>query len=575
MKFNLLNKEIEISEGKKNYMQVLKHFTTMSDIAKNKFRSDYNNTLGTIIFNANYGEKFKQTYGSSHYMDKIVIEYVAQTRKFLTSHGIYDVSDSTIWDNAVISEDRDMSILQYEFDLYILNCIEKEVDDDTFISWIKSKLEGNYFLDCLHNDIMRLCDWTMDYLNDNTDLEIEFVYQKDAEKAEAIYQNLNDDILTDEKAVEILLSIPEDLSGEEFDTEYKKRSSNITASDKNKLAVEMIELDPRKRQYYEYIFKQIPQAKYDIVAIANYLNIDLSNCIEADLKKSFNLKNIPNEEKALAMMNDLKVSMNKYGITKSEVKTELEKILNAFDVEARTYGGFLYETRALCEQAKKDDITLKNIYGDVSALEKSDCKRIIAEITNASYTENIKEKHIQILQNRIFAFDKEYFQQLICGVENFDEAKCTGIKDIITSYDTTEDIKSTFLSQVDKRLYQIWDKEDFERFSELFKQTQPDDYNKILENTKIIKTEGRTKVKDLFVDAINSLIAPYIESAAKYAVAKEGGTFSSLLNIGKKGIYETLTLNGRVMHPAMEVAMEKVRAEKSNGFLSKLGFKKN
>ena len=65
------------------------------------------------------------------------------------------------------------------------------------------------------------------------------------------------------------------------------------------------------------------------------------------------------------------------------------------------------------------------------------------------------------------------------------------------------------------------------------------------------------------------------EAAAKYAVAKEGGLFSSLINIGKKNTYETLTLNGRIMHPALLNAIEDVKSKKNNSIFSGFGFKKN
>ena len=44
--------------------------------------------------------------------------------------------------------------------------------------------------------------------------------------------------------------------------------------------------------------------------------------------------------------------------------------------------------------------------------------------------------------------------------------------------------------------------------------------------------------------------------------------------MGKKETYETLTLNGRVLHPAIQNAIDAVRSKKGNSILSNLTFGK-
>ena len=45
-------------------------------------------------------------------------------------------------------------------------------------------------------------------------------------------------------------------------------------------------------------------------------------------------------------------------------------------------------------------------------------------------------------------------------------------------------------------------------------------------------------------------------------MSKDGGFFSSIFNAGKKETYEILTLNERVIHPAINDAISRIRAEK-------------
>ena len=574
MKFSLLGKKIEISEGRKNYMKILSDFEDIADKAKLDFKKDYESTFGLSFFSSSFAEKFSNKYFDDK-MTEFVLKYVKETKKYISKYGVYTLTDDEIW-NSISEERNGISCLQETMENFIVDYCS-DCDDYDAVRKIKRNFESGYFESALNNDIMSLCDFTINYISKNNLAEIQFVYQKDASKAKAIYENLKDDIVTDEKAVEIMMSIPTGLTDEEFSAEYEKRSgSRIDTTDKLNLAFELIELDPRKKEYYTYIFKHLPRAKYEIVAIAKYLNIDLSVYIEEDLKTTFDFKKISNEEAALKMMDKINVSMKKYGVSDSLTKKELEKILHAYDIEARTYDGVLYETRPLCEQAKKDDIVLKNLYGNISILKKDDCKKFMAEIKNTSCTENIKAKHINFLQERVFEIDRKYFQKLLSGIKTYSEEECNNIRNEIKSYDTTDDIKSPFLSQLDKRIYEIWDAEDFEKFAEIFKQIQVGEVTEIQETSKMFLKIGRTETKELFSKAVYLLVLKEnVEAAAKYAVAKEGGLLSSIINIGKKSTYETLTFNGRIMHPALLNAIEEVKVKKNNGIFSGFVFKKN
>ena len=56
-------------------------------------------------------------------------------------------------------------------------------------------------------------------------------------------------------------------------------------------------------------------------------------------------------------------------------------------------------------------------------------------------------------------------------------------------------------------------------------------------------------------------------------MAKEGGFFSSMINMGKKDTYETLTLEGKVIHPAITEKIDELKNEKPKGLFG--GIKKS
>ena len=533
MKFNLLGKSITISDGCKNYMKIVADFTAMADKAVAGFDADVANMLLDIY----------QDNALNYYYETTV----ADTRRYIAQHGGYNLLESDIWNHITANDGK--TDLQAEFDKMFDNICRNapdfsSSDERTYyiVKKAKDRLNSGLFKVAVRVDVMAMCDFTWQYLYKNDLLEIKYVLQEDANKAKAIYKNLVDG------------TVPEDKS--------------------NALAASLIELDFSEKDYYVLIFNKFPQAKYEIASIAHFLNIDLSDLIEKEIRRDFNLKSISCEEDALKMMEDLKVSMEKFCVTSSSRKKELEKMLHNFDIKARTYDGVLYDTRALCSQAQKDDQTLFELHGDITSIGKDDCSRFLTEIVHMQCVSAVKNKHLQLLNDRITFIDNEYLGNLLSAVEVSDESECNRIKDVINQYDASQETKAPYFARVEKRIYTIWDAEDFERFTEIFIQTPVSDSEQVGKNGALIRNTGRTETKELFLNALYLLNDTEVEAAAKYAIAKEGGLFASLINMGKKEAYEILTLGGRVMHPAIQTAMEAIKAKKGTGILSGFGFGK-
>ena len=80
MDFKLLGRTVTISDGTKAYLDILHDFQSMGRQAEADFKAEYQAVFGLVIFNGSYAEKFKQSYGSDHYMDKIVMRYVSSRK---------------------------------------------------------------------------------------------------------------------------------------------------------------------------------------------------------------------------------------------------------------------------------------------------------------------------------------------------------------------------------------------------------------------------------------------------------------------------------------------------------------
>ncbi len=627
MKFTLLGRELEFSEGRKNYMKVLTDFRLMGEQAEREMKAEYKERFGTVFLNSTYCERFLNSFGEVDYLDKIVMRYVAKARQYLTKYGIYDLSDNDIWDDAIVDEDRSVSQLQYYFNEFIVDALydyeEGTIDDDVFVSRIKSKFEGTVIYTHLYNDVMALCTYVLNYLNDNSIAPIDFVYQADADKARAIYQNLADSTITEEDEVKLLMEYVDNrdsgMSEKQADALLENRTRGIPAEEKERLAFSLIELDSSKKQYYDYIFENFPSAKYEIAAIANYLSIDMSYLIDKEIKAAINVKSVRTEEDALLLMEKLKEMMKNFHVTSSERVQELEVVIKKFDEEARTYDGVIYETREQKTQAEKDDAKLNELCGNIGTLDKEACGKLLTEITHLEFTKAIKSKYLQLLNKRINQIDNDYLNSLLknlansskseCGelkkkIEEYDassevkkeyldriqkrinqidndylnsllenlanssESECGELKKKIEEYDASSEVKKKYLDRVQKRVTDIWEAEDFEEFSNLYMNTDAYDSAAIGKSIEYIRQKGRTESKAYFISALKMLNETEITAAAKYANGKEGGMLTSLINMGKKESYNTLTLNGSVIHPAITKMQAALKEKKGGGLFS-------
>lgn len=525
MEFKVLGEKIIISEGQKNYFKIFSDFVEIADSAKRGF-------------NAKVANRLKST-NEDNYLNYYYLEYVEKTKKYISRYGIYTVSDDEIWTglkgefNSRTYLDREYYETEQKIRSEMLSRAVRHEGDFSYFELderMDNLADSEYFDIAIYNDVMKLFNFTMEYLRKNQVANIEPAYAEEANEAAAIYDNL--------------------LEG------------NVPFSEKEKLAISLIQLDFSEEEYYEYIFQEYPQSRYEIVQITNYLGIDMSDLIEADITSRYNLKSISSEEDAIGMMSDLKLTLEKYGVNDSSVKRELNKILVEYDIKARTYDGEVYATRILRAQAEKDDLALVELVGKIYQKNKTECNDLIIQIKHEQYTPKIAQKHIENLKARICTIDKENLEKMVSAIDGKNEEECNSIKKEITDYDTSDKIKEPFILQVEKRICDIWEEEDFNEFSMLFMQTRVSDYFNINKNIEYIREKGRTETKEKFIHAFLKLNEEDVTSAAKYVISKDGGMLASLFNMGKKDIYETLTLNERIMHPGINEAVERVRAEK-------------
>lgn len=541
MLFTLLGTEIEISDGRRNYMHILNAFKRIADEADEDFRKAYSKSFEYTFFTSSYLKKWDDMYFGKDTREgerRFIFPQIKKVRKYLGEFGIYSLTDEQIYD-AAFESNGSVSYLLSEILEIILNIRKDDVTDDVAKERICSLMNGNRLNHALRNDIMSLCDFTLEKLRSEKVLELEPFYQQECEEATAIFENLKE------------LEIP---------VEKQKE-----------LAAKLIQLDSRPREYYVYIFKMFDCAKCEIFRIAQYLQIDLSEYVEEDIEKQFDLSVIQSESDAQNMYRELQELMENYGINTCKRQEELNQILNYYDIQARTYQNILFESRDLKERAEQEDTQLRELCGQIADLDKQKCIELLQKISDNHYLAEISQGYIDQLNERIDAIELDLMMEMCVGMENMSEQECNLLKDRIREIDAKEENKNHVIERIDRRIYSIWDEEDFLNFSQLYCKTNPNDSMMIQNNIKFIAETGRTESKKLFLNAMNQM--QNLQIAAEYMYAKESGGLKALFSGNKEDVYVTMTLGGRVLHPELMNYVDALREGKGKkkSIFSKLG----
>lgn len=628
MKFNLLGKEIEISDGLKIYVKICGDFKKLADEACKKFNADLANY---------YIDKYENE------LDQYIWGFVASAREYLARFGVYTVTDEEIW-NSIVSDNYERnSELQRSFSESWEKIARDAPDDETRETYILATMVKQLNSGCfdipIRVDIMSLCDYVIKYLYENDKAEIDYVTKSNADKAKAIYKNL--------------------------------KSGNIPDKDYYDVIVTMIELDPTEKDYFEFAFNSFPENRHEIAKIANYLGLDLYDLYVNDITASFNIKSIKNEEDALKAKECLEQMMEYYGVDDCYEKKEIAEKLKKFDKDARTYKKIEYSTRELKAKAEKDDAELelkfnqhvintfdkktcqesiseiqnnnytneiadiyisdlknriyqieeeeiKTICGNISDLSKDECITLISQLDELDYNKKLINKYKKLLEKQILVFEEKHLMTLCNGISSFDKEKCISviseievlsyadelkkkyIDDLNTQIDVAEnkmlnewctklsemneqecellkkqildsDVSNTnklkYTDLIDKRINSIWEETEFAEFKELYISVDPDNPDSIKECLNTVLSVGKTKWMKIYETALRQLNPQNVQTAAKYLSSKDKGIVGSIMGLGKGDIYKTLTLDDKVIHPAIIRAKEEIEENKKPGLM--------
>lgn len=293
-----------------------------------------------------------------------------------------------------------------------------------------------------------------------------------------------------------------------------------------------------------YIFDNYEQDQKNIWIISERFSVDLASHIEETFANKYTEEVKNNSDKVAQLRAEIVQTMEEFNLESSATLTqldtdELSKI--AKDYYSKEFLGIEQINEALksfrlysADDEIKKKIILKSGVWELSneynvKFELSDIETTLSRYfnnnTNCSEEQSkivkIKMKevmnHFNITESSTFnAFEKHCLQNLCIDLNNLTEQQCYRLKEKIQNYDALEINKIDALNLVQKRIEEIWAKEDGEIFDNVYMNTNIYNIEDINRSIRFIQDNARTSNKDVYLTALKSCTPKHFSKAISY-----------------------------------------------------------
>ena len=355
MEYAFMNTNLNISENRQNYNELRKKFIHLAYNLSNEFEIQYSDEKIGLF------KTFSQ-------VKKIAQPAAKECVKILISHSIYDIDIEQFLDEY----DSDNKELRLEYgDLYNIDMFKYE------------KPRGYNF-----NIVLEGMSLTI----------FEYVYRMQFYLIEIIHNRLN----------KCVFDVP--------NFESTKRASGIFNNlelgdfDYNtnvNLLGEIINLNPYKSTYYEYIIYKYGDEKLEIENIADYFDINLEKYKVSYIYEIYHDIDIENEEEAIVALKQIKDKMDFIGLKEHPVIGELKSVLEYFNLQARTVDDMVFETKDEADLARIEKIKLDFMFDEFDKFSEEQLLDIKEVISSDKFTSKIIPKYISKIDKRLSEIDIE------------------------------------------------------------------------------------------------------------------------------------------------------------------------
>jgi hypothetical protein len=355
MEYAFMNTKLNISKNRQNYNELRKKFIYLAYDLSSEFENQHlDEKIGLF-------KTFSQ-------VKKIAQPAAKECIKILISHGIYDIDIEQF----LSDYDSDDKELRHKYgDLYYI---------DIFKYQRPKGLNFNIVLDgmslTIFEYVYRMQFYLIEIINNRLDACVYDVPNyENAKRALGIFNNL-----------------------ELGDFDYYKKIN---------LLGEIINLNPYRSKYYEYIIDNYGDENLEIENIANYFDINLDKYKVSYIYEIYHDIKLENEEDTIEALKQIQNKIEFIGIKEHTVIGELKRILEEFNLQSRTVDDIVFETKEEANLARGEKIKLDFMFDEFYKFNEDQLIDLKQVISSDKFISNIVPKYISKIDTRLSEIDIE------------------------------------------------------------------------------------------------------------------------------------------------------------------------
>lgn len=355
MEYVFMNTKLNISENRQNYNELRKKFIYLAYDLSSEFENQHlDEKIGLF-------KTFSQ-------VKKIAQPAAKECIKILISHSIYDI-DIEQFLSDYDSDDKELR--QKYGDLYYI---------DIFKYQRPKGLNFNVVLDgmslTIFEYVYRMQFYLIEIINNRLDAHVYDVPNyENAKRALGIFNNL-----------------------ELGDFDYYKKIN---------LLGEIINLNPYRSKYYEYIIDNYGDENLEIENIANYFDINLDKYKVSYIYEIYHDIKLENEEDTIEALKQIQNKIEFIGVKEHTVIDELKRILEEFNLQSRTVDDIVFETKEEANLARGEKIKLDFMFDEFYKFNEDQLIDLKEVISSDKFISNIVPKYISKIDTRLSEIDIE------------------------------------------------------------------------------------------------------------------------------------------------------------------------
>lgn len=241
----------------------------------------------------------------------------------------------------------------------------------------------------------------------------------------------------------------------------RRLEQNSYNDDEEKYIIEeLVSHKPADFRIFYYAVRKYPDEAENLAAIAEFWQLEpvsdeeFENIILNDyiLDESFDEQGrfcAGYEQSCILREQLIKVS-EKYGLSSRGYIDELNEHIDILDKERRTFNGTLFDTPEEMQLAVKNEVYVRDLCRNLSALNESELHFLIENIQNTTLDEDTKAKYLVKVNLALDVVQTSALEQCCLSLPVMTLGEIAALKDEISEYDYPEAVVKPFISRIRK-----------------------------------------------------------------------------------------------------------------------------